>query len=112
VSKHAEGLKALQADFVCVIDHYCEKFNIKRDDIWALGKLSEELGELSQAYLRLHGRARVPENKVDLRLAFEDEVADLLGLILIFADMQQVDVAAAAERKWFKYLPESDVGKV
>jgi NTP pyrophosphatase (non-canonical NTP hydrolase) len=106
VSKHADSLKALQDDFVRVSENYGKMFDIKRDDLWALTKMSEELGELSQAYLRLHGRARIPENKGDLHLAFEDEVADVLGQLLIFARMQNVDLAAAVERKWFKWLPK------
>jgi len=106
MNKHSVALKALQDDFVKVSEVYGAKFNINRDDLWALGKLSEELGELTQAYLRLHGRARTAVNQTDLQLSLEDEVSDLLGMLLIFAKMQNVDVAQAVERKWLKYLPQ------
>lgn len=35
----------------------------------------------------------------------EDELGDLLGFVLLFADWQGVDIGAAFERKWGGYLP-------
>lgn len=83
-----------------VSDLYVERFDIKRDPTWYLGKMSEELGEVTAAYLKLQGQGRGSGARRDL----EDELGDLLGFVLLFADWQGVDIGAALERKWGGYL--------
>ena len=41
-------------------------------------------------------------------MALENEAADLLATLLVFARHNNIDLDAALERKWFKYLPPSD----
>lgn len=83
-----------------VSDIYAERFDIKRDPAWYLGKMSEELGEVSAAYLKCAGQGRGKGSRRDL----EDELADLLGFVLLFADWQRIDAGAALQRKWGAYL--------
>ena len=64
--------------------------------------MTEELGEVTSAYLSLAGQTRKDGSKRDL----ENEVADLLGFLLLFADWQGIDAGAAFERKWGAYLTE------
>lgn len=85
-----------------VSDIYAERFDIHRDPAWYLGKMSEELGEVTSAYLKLQGQGRGEASHRDL----EDELADLLGFVLLFADWQGVDIGAALKRKWGGYLNE------
>lgn len=80
---------------------YAQRFEIERDATWYLGKMSEELGEVTSAYLKLNGQGRGTAEPSDLA----DEVADLLGFLLVFARWQGIDAAAALERKWGGYLP-------
>ncbi len=94
-------LVALQASAVRVADGYVEKFGITRDAAWHLGKLTEELGELNAAWLKLNQRARGAGS----REALEDEAADLLGFLLLFADWQGIDLSAAFVRKWGPFDP-------
>ncbi len=105
MTKHSETLKSLQDDFLKVIEVYAEKFHIKRDELWSLAKIVEEVGELTQAHLRLTGRARTDESEETLRQDLADEVADVLGMLLIYAKSQDIDVGAAVARKWLRYLP-------
>ncbi|CUH75588.1 hypothetical protein TRM7557_00462 [Tritonibacter multivorans] len=79
---------------------YAERFGIDRDATWYLGKMTEELGEVTSAYLKLQGQGRGTGTRADL----EDEVADLLGFVLLFARWQGIDAGAALERKWGAYL--------
>ncbi|MEP2715819.1 hypothetical protein [Pseudophaeobacter sp.] len=79
---------------------YAERFGIARDPAWYLGKMSEELGEVTVAYLKSVGQGRGTASQRDL----EGEVADLLGFVLVFADWQGIDAAAALRRKWGAYL--------
>ena len=81
---------------------YADRFGITRDPAWYLGKMTEELGEVTAAYLKLAGQGRGSALQRDL----EDEVADLLGFLLVFADWQGIDAAAALQRKWGRYLQE------
>lgn len=79
---------------------YAQRFGIDRDAAFHLGKLTEEMGELQSAWLKLNGRARGQGS----RAALEDEAADVLGFLLLFADWQGIDLAAAFRRKWAGHL--------
>ena len=89
-----------------VSDRYAELFDIARDDDWYLLKLQEELGELTAEYLRSSGRGRMKgADATTVRTALEDEAADVLAMLLLFARNNGIDLDAALDRKWFKYLP-------
>lgn len=83
-----------------VSDVYATRFGIDRDAAWYLGKLTEELGEVTSAYLKLSGRGRGAGTQQDLA----DEIGDLLGFLLLFADWQGIDPGKAMTRKWQKHL--------
>lgn len=85
---------------------YAGRFGIDRDPAFYLGKLTEEMGEMTAAWLKLNGRARGEGS----RAALEDEAADVLGFLLVFADWQGIDLTAAFARKWGQYLPEAEAG--
>lgn len=82
---------------------YADRFGIERDAPFYLGKLAEETGELTAAWLKLNGRARGPGD----RRAMEDEAADVLGFLLMFAEWQSIDLADAFRRKWGVHLPQA-----
>ena len=89
-----------------VSDIYAERNAIVRDDDWFMLKLQEELGELTAEYLRASGRGRMKGADADaVRVALEDETADVLATVLLFARHNDIDLEAALQRKWFKYLP-------
>lgn len=83
-----------------VSDLYAARFEVERDAAWYLGKMTEELGEVAAAYFKLNGQARSAGSQE----ALADEVADLLGFLLLFADWQGIDAADAFRRKWGSYL--------
>jgi NTP pyrophosphatase (non-canonical NTP hydrolase) len=90
-----------------VSDVYAERFSIDRSEDWYLLKLQEEVGELTAEYLRLAGRARPNgEAPSEVAIAMADEAADVLAMLLLFAGQNQIDLEAALERKWFRYLPQ------
>ena len=100
-------LAELQSQAVEVGRIYAERFSIDRDGAFYLGKLSEELGEVCAAYLKLKGQSRGADQDPDhLQGQLEDEMADLFGFLLMFADRQGVDLGAAFARKWGKYLKD------
>lgn len=83
-----------------VSDLYAERFEVRRDDDWALIKLQEELGELAQAHLRLSGRGRGEASET----ARADEAADVLCMLLLYCRRHGVDLEAAVRRKWLAHL--------
>ena len=98
----------LKADVLRISDIYAREHSIDRDRAgdgdWALLKLQEELGELTKEHLNLSGRAR---GKPDTE-ALADEAADVLGMLLIYCEHAGIDIEAAMQRKWLKWLePEA-----
>lgn len=92
-----------------VSDIYAANNNIARDDEWYVLKLQEELGELTAEYLRSTGRGRLKGLDPDkVRSALEDEAADMLAMLLLFARNNDIDLDAALSRKWFQYLSKPD----
>ena len=88
-----------------VSDTYAARNDIARDDDWHVLKLQEELGELTAEYLKTTGRGRLKgADAGTIRLALEDETADVLAMLLLFARNNGIDLDAALERKWFKHL--------
>ena len=93
-------LNDLTASVLRISDIYAREHAIDRDRDWALLKLQEELGELTAEHLRLSGRARGAAD----RQALADEAADVLGMLLIYCARASVDLEAAMQRKWLKWL--------
>ena len=64
-------------------------------------KLLEEVGELTQAWNRQSGRGRPRDRSpADLARDIADETAGLLGMVLLLAHDQGIDIENAILRKW------------
>lgn len=88
-----------------ICDIYVEKYNIQKNDDWFLLKIQEELGELSSVYLKLSQRGRINnQTHSELEKNFQDELADVLAFVLLFARHKNIDIENALKQKWFKYL--------
>ena|SRR5690606_30706460 len=102
MSRSLGELTALVAE---VADTYASRNAIARDDDWYLLKVQEELGELVAEYLKTTARGRHKgADAPAIRQALEDETADVLAMVLLFARHNSIDLDAALERKWFQYL--------
>jgi NTP pyrophosphatase (non-canonical NTP hydrolase) len=85
---------------------YAQANGIARDDDWYVLKMQEELGELTQVWMKLTDRGRARQrSQAELALDLADETADLLGHILLFAGRHGIDLAPAIKRKW-RFDPE------
>jgi NTP pyrophosphatase (non-canonical NTP hydrolase) len=87
---------------------YARKFDVERDADWFALKLTEEMGELMQAFLVVTGRTRPRDGSGegmhdDAGPALANEVADVLAHLLLLARSQGVDVEAAVRRKWLAW---------
>lgn len=100
------NIDVLTEKFESISVMYADSFDIERDSNWFMIKLSEEMGELMQAYLKVQNQARVGETTPSERFAqFEDEAADVLGQLLLLANHFNMDLETAVQRKWLKWLP-------
>ncbi|WP_074045971.1 MazG nucleotide pyrophosphohydrolase domain-containing protein [Dermacoccus nishinomiyaensis] len=80
---------------------YGEYFAVERTPEWVLLKLTEEVGELTQAYLASSGQGRNRGKSDDeLRQDLEGEVADAFAMILVFARSAGIDIESALTTKW------------
>ncbi|MFS4582277.1 hypothetical protein [Phaeobacter sp. C3_T13_0] len=100
--KQADSVAELTGLARQVADIYAKRFGIDQNPTWYLGKMTEELGEVRAAYLKFSGQGRGEASLRDL----EEEVADLFGFLLLFAQWQGIDPAAALQRKWEPYLQD------
>lgn len=83
---------------------YAEYYDIDRTVEWSLLKLTEELGELTQAHLTVTGQSRPREGDAaeqEAKLAVE--LADVLGMALVYARMRGIDIEQALAAKWLHY---------
>ncbi len=92
-----------------VSELYAKAFDVERDGMFYFGKLTEELGEVSAAYLKTAGRARGADGDADgdaeaMKADRETELAELFGFLMLFARYQGVDLGAAFDKKWGAYL--------
>ena len=89
-----------------ISSQYAQKFDIDRTPDWFLLKLTEELGELTQSYLKFSGQARnTSAYPARLKQDLEDELADVIGMALLVARHHDIDIEEAFARKWLQYLP-------
>jgi NTP pyrophosphatase (non-canonical NTP hydrolase) len=95
-------LRELAARFETASQRYAALYGVERDEDWFLLKLQEELGELTQAWIKrtARGRPDPTANAETHQRKLEDETADLFGHVLLFAHRHELDLNAAIERKW------------
>ena len=84
--------------------NYGKKYNSKIDEDFALFKLYEEVGELAQDVL-IHRRKCRPEKclpKKKSREELAEELADVLGMVIVVAYLFDIDLEGAIAKKWIK----------
>lgn len=96
--------KELQNKVVLNAMNYGKKYNVEIDEEFALLKLYEEVGELAQAVL-IHKKKSRPEKFVSEEASKKElanELADIMGLLIVNAHLLRIDLEEAIERKWIK----------
>src|SRR4051812_35539534 len=81
---------------------YGKEYNINIDEDFALLKLYEEVGELSQAVL-IHRKKSRPEKHMPEEKSKEEvakELADVVGMAMVNAHLMGVDLEDALTKKW------------
>lgn len=97
----------LQARMIQNLVRYGEKYHITIDKEFALLKLYEEVGELAQAIL-IHQKKSRPEKHVAPEISKQkvaQELADVLGMVVVNAHLLDIDLEKALEEKWINKKP-------
>lgn len=91
---------------LAIMKKYCEEHpEVQVDRDYYPFKMTEEWGECMQAYLMYTDRGRQKGmSKDDIHAKLEDEFADVLGFLLLFAHSEKIDIAKAIDKKWFSRL--------
>ena len=83
-------------------DEYPE---VKIDRDYYPFKITEEWGECMQAYLMFTDRGRQKgKSKEEIKQMLEEEIADVFGYLLLFAEREGVEIEKALDNKWFRHL--------
>jgi len=96
--------KDLEKEVVQNAVNYGRNYNVKIDEDFALLKLYEEVGELAQAVL-IHRKKSRPEKHVSAKESkkkLEEELADILGMVIVNAHLLDIDLEKAIAKKWIK----------
>jgi len=94
--------KELQNKVIENAINYGRKYNVKIDEDFALLKLYEEVGELSQAVL-IHRKKSRPEKHVSEEISKKElakELADVVGMAIVNAHLLGIDLEEAIDKKW------------
>lgn len=92
----------LQKGILKVAELYGEKFGVTIDQDFVVLKLYEEVGEYAQAVL-VHRKKSKPEeyrSEGESKKLLADELADIIGLAIMNANLFEVDLENAIREKW------------
>lgn len=104
ISEYADRIERISAG-------YARTYDVERTPDWVLLKLTEEVGELTQAWLTKSGQGRdrgLNEDQMQQQLA--DEWADAVGMLLVFARRTGIDPDRALTAKWLKWESDYEEG--
>lgn len=98
-------IEALTDQLKRVLKQYATKFSIDVSSDWLVMKLQEELGELTRSYLNMKGQTRgVTGTASTAKQALGAEIADVIAIAILVADINGIDVEASLSRKWLDWL--------
>lgn len=100
------SLKKLTEKVKAVLVQYKKEFpDVTIDRDYFPFKITEEWGECLQSYLMLTDRGRQKGfSKEEIHAEFTKEFADVLGMLLLFAEHEGIDIERAFDKKWFAKL--------
>jgi NTP pyrophosphatase (non-canonical NTP hydrolase) len=98
-------LEQLSLQVERVSAQYADGHGFRRDAVWFLLKLQEEVGELTQAFLAQTGQARTKgRTPEELNGAVRAELADVLAHVLLLGRHLDVDLPSEVADKWLSWL--------
>ena len=96
--------KKLQEGVIKNAKRYGKKHSVSFNEDFSIVKICEELGELCEAHLTCQRKCR-PEKLLENKKAKENlakEIADVVGMLIVYADIWNIDLEKAIDKKWIK----------
>lgn len=96
----------MQHGIMKVAESYGKKYHVTIDQDFALLKLYEEVGEFAQTVL-IHRKKSRPEKHTtekESKKMLANELADIIGLVIINANLFGIDLQKAIEDKWLSRI--------
>ena len=94
--------KELQKRILETAKRYQNEHNLTLDENVAVTKLFEEVGEFAEAVL-IHRKKSRPEKHLpfeESKKKVSEELADIVGMVIINADHLGIDLEEAIQNKW------------
>ncbi len=109
IKNKSSHVKALEKKVKIVMKKYQLEYpDVKVDRDYYPFKITEEWGECLQAFLMFTDRGRQKgKSKKEIKNLLEEELADVFGYMLLFAQNENIDLEKALDKKWFTYLSKS-----
>jgi NTP pyrophosphatase (non-canonical NTP hydrolase) len=101
-------IHALTTKLFKLSQQYTTRYNIERSEEWVVLKLTEEVGEFVQAFLQCSQQSRKEISAREAKSALEDELADVLGMVLVASKEFDLDIEAGLHRKWFRHQEDNE----
>lgn len=81
---------------------YLQENDLSLDQDFVVKKLAEEFGEYMQAVLIYEGKCRIQKrvSQKEAKELLSSELADMLALALLNAELFNLDLSRALEEKW------------
>lgn len=98
-------LKELTEEIEKVSKDYVSTYQIERDSNWYILKLQEEVGELTQAFLRLEGKAKKKGlTELEIMTNFSEELTDVFCHTLLLSKKYNIDLVQMTNKKWLSTI--------
>ena len=94
--------KEIQKEILETAKRYEKKYNLDLDENASIIKLFEEVGEFAEAAL-IHRKKSRPEKHLppeESKKKVSEELADIIGMVMINADHLGIDLEEAIKNKW------------
>ena len=94
--------KEIQKKVIATSEDYGKECNLKVDADFALLKLYEEVGELTQSILIQRKKCR-PEKYLsdeESKKEIAKELADVAGTVMVISNLMDIDLEEAINKKW------------
>jgi NTP pyrophosphatase (non-canonical NTP hydrolase) len=102
----ADNLQQLTDKVSKVMKNYSGRYpDVKVDRDYFPFKITEEWGECLQTYLMYTQRGRQKgKTSEEIKDMLTEEMADVFGFLLLFAENEDIKLDEALKKKWFKHL--------
>ena len=94
--------KEIQRKVISTSENYGKEYNFKIDADYALLKLYEEVGELTQSILIQRKKCRPAKflSDEESKKEISKELADVAGTVMVISNLFGIDLEEAINKKW------------